>query len=336
MLCDCRIRNFRIFSDKTIEFENHLTIISGPNGSGKTSILEAVYFASCGRSFRSRNVRHLLMFSENWFRIQLNTENDCLETRFNLKESKKEILLNQKPETMSTISSLFPFFVFNQRSLDVVRGGKKNAYLFFNKVLTRLRPGYFQTLSAYRKALNNKRLLLKKNAKNDIILAWNRVLEEHRERLTKDRNWLISVLNDLLPADVKIDYIPNQPDRTLDSFLSIEQHRQLTLAGSHLDRYRLLRQGKDIREFGSSGQQKRLFFDVMTAVGHLFYQQRGIRPVLLLDDFDSEFDRVNMSRNLNQVMGQFQVVLTTTNFKRFLDFPHQLVQLKTEEKGNVE
>ncbi|NOZ14105.1 MAG: DNA replication/repair protein RecF [Acidobacteria bacterium] len=336
MLCDCRIRNFRNFSDKIIHFGNRLTIISGPNGSGKTSVLEAVYFASCGRSFRSRNIRHLVMFSENWFRIQVNTKDNFLEARFNLKENKKEILLDNKPERLSTISSLFPFFIFNQRSLDVVRGGRKNAYLFFNKVLSRLRPGYIQTLSVYRKALNNKRLLLKKGVKNDMIQAWNRVLEEHREKLTKDRNWLTSVLNDLLPADVQISYIPSQPGKTLDSFLPMEQHRQLALAGSHLDRYRLLRQGKDVREFASSGQQKRLFFDVMTAVGHLFHQQREIRPVLLLDDFDSEFDRVNTTRNLNQVMGQFQVVLTTTDFKRFLDFPHRLVQLKTEEKGNIE
>lgn len=336
MLLNCRIRNFRILLDKKLQFDTNLTIVSGPNGSGKTSIIEAIYFASSGRSFRNQNVQKLLMFSKEWFRVEIDTEEDHLDARYYLPEKQKDIFINGKKEKITFISTQFPFFIFNQKSLDVVRNGRKNAYLFFNKVLGRLSPGYIPILSAYRTALNNKRVLLKKMVKNDMIQAWNRVLEEHREKLTKQRKWLISVLNNLLPEEVEIVYIPNQPDKALDDFLLVEQEKQMALAGSHLDRYRFLRQGKDVREYGSSGQQKRLFFDVMTTVGHLFHQQRRIQPVLLLDDFDSEFDRANMVRNLDRVLGQFQVVLTTTDHQRFLSFPHQLVQLKREEKGRLE
>ncbi|GEM_PF-2375605 len=336
MLLNCRIRNFRILLDENIQFDENLTVISGPNGSGKTSILEAIYFASCGRSFRSRNIQHLLMFSRKWFRVEVRMDNHYLDARYKLPEKQKEIFLNGEKEKLSVVSTAFPFFVFNQRSLDVVKGGRKNAYLFFNKVLMRLFSGYIRSLSAYRIALNNKRLLLKKMAGNDMIKAWNCVLEEQRGKLTKQRIWLISVLNTLLPEDVEIQYLPSQPGKALDSFLTVEREKQIVLAGSHLDRYRLLRQGKDVREYGSSGQQKRLFFDVITAVGHLFHQQRGIRPVLLLDDFDSEFDKANVVRNLDRVMGQFQVVVTTTDHQRFFSFPQELVQLKSEEKGRVE
>ncbi len=336
MLLSCRIRKFRILLDKKLQFDPILTVISGPNGSGKTSILEAIYFAGCGRSFRNRKIKQLLMFSQEWFRIEIDTDNGHLDARYRLAVKQKEIFLNGKKENLSVISTQFPFFILNQKSLDVVRGGRKNGYLFFNKVLSRIFPGYIQALSAYRKALNNKRVLLKKMVENDMIQVWNCVLEEHREKLTKQRKWLISVLNNLLPEDVEIQYLPNQPGKSLDSFLPAEKARQITLAGSHLDRYCLLRQGKDVREYGSSGQQKKLFFDVITAVGHLFHEQKGIKPVLLLDDFDSEFDRANMVRNLDQVKGQFQVVLTTTDNKRFLSFPHHLVQLKNEGKEFLE
>ena len=318
--------------DKKIQFNKDLTIVSGPNGSGKTSILEAIYFAGSGRSFRSQNIKKLLMFSKEWFRIEIDTEKDHLDARYLLSVKRKDMFLNGEKEKAAFISTQFPFFIFNQKSLDVVRGGRKNAYLFFNKVLSRLSPGYIPSLSAYRTALNNKRVLLKKMVKNDMIQAWNRVLEEHREKLTKQRKWLTSVLNNLLPKDIEIMYLPSQPDKKLDSFLLKEQEKQTALAGSHLDRYHLLRQGKDVREYGSSGQQKMLFFDLITTVGHLFHEQRRIRPVLLLDDFDSEFDKTNMIRNLEKVLGQFQVVLTTTDDQRFLNFPYHLVQLKSEEK----
>ena len=336
MINNCRIRNFRILTDKKIQFDPNLTVISGPNGSGKTSILEAIYFAGCGRSFRTRNVQQLIMFSKQWFRVEIDTDNGHLDARYRKPEKQKEIFLNEEKGKIAAISTQFPFFILNQKSLDVVRAGRKNAYLFFNKVLSRLFPSYIQALSAYRTALNNKRLLLKKMVRNDMIQAWNRVLEEHRMKLTKQRKWLISVLNKLLPEGVEIQYLPSQPDKSLDSFLLVEQEKQIVLAGSHLDRYRFLRQGKDVREFSSSGQQKKVFFDVITTVGHLFHQQRGIKPVLLLDDFDSEFDKTNMVRNLDLVMGQFQVVLTTTDRQRFSRFQHELVQLKSEERGITE
>jgi len=333
---NCRITNFRILKEKEIKFDENLTIIYGPNGSGKTSILEAIYFAGCGRSFRTRNIRQLLMFSQPYFRVEINTDKDYLDARYTLNNRQKDVFLNTEREKTTVIATRFPFFILNQKSLDVVRGGRKNAYLFFNKALSRLFPGYIKALYGYRTALNNKRSLLKKIVKNDIILAWNGVLEEHRKKLTKQRIWLISVLNTMLPEGVEIKYLPSQPDKTLDSFLLAEKDKQTVLAGSHLDRYRFLSQGKDVREYGSSGQQKRLFFDVVTTVGHLFHQQRGIKPVLLLDDFDSEFDKTNLARNLNQVMGQFQVVLTTTDHRLFLGFQHQLVKLQNKEKGIIE
>ncbi len=330
MLLDCRIRNFRILSDWKLEFDENLTVLSGPNGSGKTSVLEAISFAGSGRSFRSRNTGQLVCFNKNWFRVELKTKFGLLDARFNLPEKRKEILVNGQKEKIGSLFARFPFFILNQRSLDVVRGGRKNTYLFFNKVLTRLFPAYIHTLSAYRIALNNKRALLKNMAGNDMILAWNRVLEKHREKLTEQRRWLTSVLNHLLPEDVEIQFIPSQPGKELAFFLNAEREKQVPLAGSHLDRYRLMFKGKDVREYGSSGQQKRVFFDVITAVGHLFRRQREIQPVLLLDDFDSEFDKTNMVRNLEQVLGQFQVVLTTTDCQRFSDFPGNRVVLKRE------
>ena len=328
MLNSCCISRFRILRDISADFADDLTVLSGPNGCGKTSILEAIYFASCGRSFRSRDTRQLVSFGEDYFQIVLNLLDYTLKAQYIKNENVKKFTLNDTEEKISYLSAKFPFFVFNSRSLAVVRGGKTDAYRFFNKVLGRLFPGYIRNLATYRKALINKRLLLKKEAGNDIIRSWNSVLEEQRGILREKRQWLIEILNDLLPHDVQIRYMVNHPDQPLDDFLKVETEKRVVVAGAHLDRYMILRGSQDVRQYSSSGQQKKVFFDLMTSVGRLFHQHKDVRPVLLLDDFDSEFDEVNMYRNLDEILGQFQVILTTTDYRRFNKINHHLVQLE--------
>ena len=82
-----------------------------------------------------------------------------------------------------------------------------------------------------------------------------------------------------------------------------------------------------MRLFFSSGQQKVVFFDILKAIGNVFSEKTGKKPVLLLDDFDSEFDRDNLNNSLKKVVSNFQIVLTTTDRSRFSDFDFNLLSL---------
>ncbi len=317
MLSACHIENFRILTSFQCSFDPALTLITGPNGSGKTSLLEAVYFATNGRSFRTRFARKLTTFQQPGFAIRLDMHGHRIHVRYDAVENSKNFTLDENREKISSITSQFPVFVFFHRSMGVVRGTGMERYRFVNKVLSRLYPAYGSILASYRKALYQKRILLKNGAKSDIILTWNQVLEERRERLRERRQMFCDMMNKILAGDVQIQYRPNQPGRYLNDFLQQETVTREVAAGAHLDRFRIVRKEKDIREYGSSGQQKDTFFQILRSVGILFRQEQQVQPVLLLDDFDAEFDEMSRVRNLQAVLDQFQVVVTTTEEDRF-------------------
>jgi len=319
LLKNATISSFRVIGLCAFPLHDAVTVIAGANGSGKTSLLEALYFASNGRSFRTRDTRKLLRFGDTTMEVKLAWGEDTVRATYESLKNEKIFTVNGDREKISDISAQFPFFVFHHRSLAVVRAGNADRYRFINRVVSRFFPGYGSDLATYRKALYQKRVLLKKRAKSDIITSWNRVLQERRERLTKRRQWFCGVLNEKLGNDVQIQYMANQPERHLDEFLDEEQRRCETVAGSQLDRFRIVRQGRDVKEYSSSGQQKDAFFQILTSVGQLFQELRQTRPVLLLDDFDAEFDDHSRNRNLASVLGQFQVIVTTTDSARFGD-----------------
>ena len=333
MLLKSSITSFRIIESCRVDFDPRLTVISGPNGSGKTSLLEALYFAANGRSFRTRDSRKLLRFGDGGFRVSVQWRDDDFSVDYRSDENRKKFTVNGDKEKISDIAVRFPFFAFHHRSMAVVRAGSMDRYRFVNRVLSRFFPGYGLDLTAYRKALYQKRILLKNRAPFDIITPWNRVLQERRERLSKRRIWFCQVLNEILMDDVQIQYIPNYPDRHLDSFYRTEISRGEPVAGSQLDRFHIVQQGRDVKEFSSSGQQKHAFFQVLTSVGQLFQQLRSVQPVLLLDDFDAEFDENARNRNLAAVLDQFQVVVTTTESGRFTHMNPGMVHMM--DRGEI-
>lgn len=325
MLASCNISNFRILTQYSCAFHPALTLITGSNGSGKTSLLEAIYFATNGRSFRTRLAGKLVSFSTPGFGIRLGMHDHTISVQYDAVANNKNFTVDGTREKISDITSNFPVFVFFHRSMGVIRGSGMERYRFVNKVLSRLYPGYADNLAAYRKALYQKRILLKKGAKSDIIQPWNRVLEERRKRLMERRQKFCEMLNRILTGDVQIQYRPNYPGRYLDEFLKTEINRREIVAGAHLDRFHLERHGKDVREYGSSGQQKDTFFQVLRSVGILFKELQQAQPVLLLDDFDAEFDEKSRVRNLRAVLDQFQVVVTTTEEDRFQRMEPQMI-----------
>lgn len=260
-----------------------------------------------------------MRFEDPAFSITVQWNTDELQSTYQAQGKLKKFTINGSREKISNIAAAFPFFVFHHRSLAVVRAGSTDRYRFVNRVLSRFFPAYGADLTAYRKALYQKRVLLKNRAKSDIIIPWNRVLQERRERLTQRRAWLCGILNEKLGSHVQIQYRPNHPDRQLDEFLSAELNRGEPLAGSQLDRFLIEQAGRDVKEYSSSGQQKHAFFQILTAVGQIFQEIRDIRPVLLLDDFDAEFDDCSRNQNLASVLNQFQVVVTTTDPDRFAE-----------------
>lgn len=324
--------NFKIIKDIEFYFDKNFTVISGPNGAGKTSILEAIYFCVNGKSFLTKINKRLLNFDENYFFIKLKFKSDIVTASFNINHEKRLFKLNDNIEKILQLSLKFPFFIFHNSSLSVVRGSILDSYSFFNKILLRLFPAYLQAYREYIKSLYIKRDLLRNEAGNDIINSWNRVLEKRRILLTNKRMWLVDKLNKILSSDIEIKYFCNNSNKNLSEFLDVEKLKRKVLAGSHKDKFLIYKNKKEVRYFASSGQQKEAFFQILKALGVLFAKEAEKKPVLLLDDFDSEFDKENMEKVLESVKDLFQIIITTTDETKYNKYNFKLIKI---DKGQL-
>ncbi len=325
--------NFKILKNIEFNLDNKFTVITGENGSGKTSVLESIYYCVNGKSFLTTVNSRLINFDENYFFIKSKFGENTVTASYDKLTDKKVFKLNNKKEKALNLSLEFPFFVFHSISLSLVRGTASDSYSFFNKILLRLFPSYLQAYREYIKSLSIKRDLLRKEVKNDIINSWNRVLEKRRKILTEKRIWLVDKLNSLNSSNIEIKYLINNENKNLSDFLNLEIAKKRILAGSHKDKFLIFKNGKEVRYYSSSGQQKSIFFEILKSLGILFANEANKKPVLLLDDFDSEFDKVNLEKVLESVMNLFQIVLTTTDYSKYSKYNFKLLKIN---KGFIE
>jgi len=321
------LNNFKIIKNLKCEIDKDFTLISGENGAGKTSILEAIYFSVNGKSFLTKVNSRLVNFDSNYFFIKSKINNHEIKCSYDKLENTKNFKLNNSKERILNLSLKFPFFVFHNSILPVVRGPVLESYSFFNKILLRMFPLYLQAYREYIKSLSIKRELLKKEVKNDIINSWNRVLEKRRILLTEKRFWLVKRLNNILNSEIEIKYFCNKENQKLSDFLNEEKTKKRILVGSQRDKFLIFKENREVRFFSSSGQQKMVFFDILKAVGTLFKEETNKKPVLLLDDFDSEFDKENMEKTMEKLMKNFQLIITTTDQSKYKKYNFKLLRI---------
>ena len=318
--------NLRCFKNKKFDFSD-FTLIEGKNGSGKTTILEGIYICVRGRSFLTGRLSNLVRHGEYFFKIESIFEGNTISVFYDGKNKKKDFLFNEKKENALNISLRFPVFVFNARLLNSIRNDVVTLYKFFNIVLSFYDKSYLKALSDYSRALREKRALLTFEGENDTINAWNTIILERSKILRKKRENFVKKINNSIEEDLKVVYKVKISEKEEKSLFQREIKEKRVLTGCHKDRFFILNKNKDMRLFLSSGQQKAVFFDILKTIGFIFSEKTGKKPVLLLDDFDSEFDNTNLSNSLKRVISNFQIVLTTTDKRKFANFDFNLLSL---------
>ncbi len=320
-------KNFRCFLDRHFVFDKNFTIINGKNGSGKTSILEGIYLSVRGKSFLTGKNSNLVKRGMEYFSLKTIFEGNEIKAFYSVKEGKRVLSLNGKMVSSGEISHTFPLFVFNGRLINAIRKDLVSLYKFFNIILSLYDRTYMKEYMEYKRALNEKRALLTSKTESDTIFSWNRIISFKSDEIRKKRILFVKKINSYLEGDISILYkIKDKKEEERLLFKrEIEQGRILT--GCHRDRFFIFKDNEDLRFFYSSGQQKNIFFKVIRAVGNVFFEKTGKNPVLLLDDFDSELDVDNLEECLKSVLNRFQIVLTTTDVRKFKTFNHSLIEL---------
>ncbi|MBX9831367.1 DNA replication and repair protein RecF [Candidatus Babeliales bacterium] len=341
-----KLQNFRCFDQQQFDVDRQFVVIQGCNGSGKTSILEALHYSCYLRSFRTHLNRDLVELEKKHFFIQVDFSlgQEEVAERVQIGFSEKEgklVKLNQKPvQSYKELISAYRIVSLTAEDISLVSGSPEQRRDFLNYSLMLQNPAFLQTLKRAKQIteqrtsiLCNDRLGSSQNLQQELAIwsekLWEETIEIQRER-REYLAYLEQTVNQFLqdyfvtPQEdlrVKFLYSPKNMQTHLSfgefwewfqgKFTRQELSWRRTLFGSHLDDFTIIFQNKAARIFASRGQQKLIVF--LIKIAQLCQtEQEGEPGVLLLDDFLTDFDQDRIKRCFATLQNfNFQVFLTS-------------------------
>ena len=305
------VENFRKFRKKEFNFSGSYNIITGRNGVGKTSIFEAIYLLSTGKSFITNHIQNCVKFGKEYFflgaKFQSREKKYLIE--FLLGKNKKELRLNgKKAKSFSEIIGVMPVLFMNYKLSLIVKGGPENRRNFLNHLLIFSDKDYYKLLLKYYSILYRRNALLKENGDKSLL---NIFTEEILPIGIEVQNRRINVIDKLKfltkemifkitdkKFDVDIRYKKSNIEKLSSKEILINEiNRRRTLFGPHLDEIEILLNGVPAREYSSLGEAYGLAFALRFAESRIIEEVKGDSPVIMLDDFFSdldEFHRLNI------------------------------------------
>ena len=324
------LRNFRNYDEEIVSFGSGVNLIIGNNAVGKTSLLEALYLLSTGRSFRTNHFSELIREGTDFFHLELSFIKDdisqVLKLSFNRKE--KEIHYNQTKYTSFTpLIGLLPSIFYHPSDVQLLMGGPQERRRFLNIYLAQGDPLYIHHLIRYQKALRQRNELLKTKS-CDAIEIWEQQMAASATFLTKKRSFAIEHLSPLTAQmmelltpcteSLKIKY---QPSFTPDAFTkhrSREMMLGMTLYGPHRDDLHFFLAELPIRSYASEGQKRTFIAALYFAAWEGLKEQTLTTPLLGIDDFPVHLDPVRQQQLFQRLFHFGQVFLTSPTAPSYL------------------
>jgi DNA replication and repair protein RecF len=329
MLKSISLKNFRSYKGDEFSFENS-TLIIGPNTSGKSNLIEAIYLLSTGKSFRTDKDVQMLSFQEEVGRVKGKTEEDELEVvvtngMVNGGSQYKKFLVNGVAKRRVDFSGHLLTVLFSPQDLEIIVDSPSLRRNFLDQILEQVNRDYRVAVIAYVKALRQRNALLEQARETGIrnqkqLEYWDNLVIENGNVITAKREEFINFLN----ASTKdiFDFIVEY-DKSIISKQRLLQYEQeeiaagVTLVGPHRDDFSVLmfdqdKTAHDVKFYGSRGQQRLAILQLKTLELLYVEQTLGQRPTLILDDIFSELDEDHIVLILEEI-GKQQTIMTTTH-----------------------
>lgn len=330
------LTGYRNLKDTTLLLKNGINILCGENAQGKTNFLESLYLCAFGRSLRTKNDSQLIEFEATESHIQTLIQKPKTIDRIDIhlkKEGKKGIAVNGIP--LKKLGELFGTchaVIFSPEDLNLIKEGPVARRRFMDMEICQMNLVYYYDLQKYYKILKQRNHLLKEIQKKpslkETLFLWDEQLTDTAERIIATRSDFLDKLNQISSKKqneltggkdaLKILYKPNSSKNQLQQKLKKNQQRDILLgttqAGPHKDDILFLVNDKDVKQYGSQGQQRTTALAIKLAEITLIEQETGQKPILLLDDVLSELDK-NRQNFLMENIGQLQTILTCTGIE---------------------
>jgi DNA replication and repair protein RecF len=316
----------------------------GENGAGKTNLLEALHVGTQGFSPRSRNDAQLVRFGAEAARIELAGDRggSRLELEVTLRPgvAKKAMLTGAARRAGGQLRSEVATLVFTPDRLVVVKGGPAARRAYFDRVLGRLFPSRSTLPAEYGAAVAQRNAALRRVAigvsSRDAVAPWTERVSTLGAGLVASRGEAINALTPVfgeradelgLPGST-LRYEAEPPTiAAREERLDADLERGTTGLGPHLDDVEILAGDRDLRRFGSQGEQRMAVLSLILAEAELLAERGPAPPLLLLDDVLSELDEGRRTALARRLEGPGQTLITATGASALPIEPAQLVQV---------
>src|SRR5690625_2923822 len=363
-----QVKNFRNYHQFDMTFDNKVNVIIGENAQGKTNLLEAIYLLAFTKSYRTSHDRELIRWNEEFAKITghlVKKQDRVIPLELIFHKSGKKAKLNRiEQKRLSEYIGALNVVMFAPEDLSLVKGSPQVRRRFIDMELGQIEPMYLYHLGQYQKILKQRNHLLKQlqhQTQPDTALL--HVLTEqfvkHAVVILKKRFIFLQLLSKwAIPVHFKIsreqenlqivysssvevledDDEEKLENKYLEAFSQIERNeinRGLTLIGPHRDDLIFYINDKDVKLYGSQGQQRTTALSLKLAEIDLIYDQTNEYPILLLDDVLSELDDFRQSHLLSTIQGKVQTFVSTTNIDGINHDTLEQASIYRVENGNL-
>jgi DNA replication and repair protein RecF len=346
VLANLRLRQFRNFDDLELDIPAAGLAIIGENGSGKTNLLESIYYLEIFRSFRSSLDEQLVRFGADAFHVRgrIAKPERVLEISvgYEVRSRRKRVAIDgAEPDRIADAIGHLGAVIFSPSDVEIVAGSPAERRRYLDIVLSINVPGYLNSLQRYRQLLKNRNAVLRSGRVDQALLGvWEDPLVEHGSRVVVERsNWVAAHEQSFATKYAAIsggtrtqlryqcgirgdlDYsdelkVREQFRADLHRLAPRERERGQTLSGPHRDdlgfAYESGERAVDLREFGSGGQVRTAAIALRMIEAETIHATRNRNCLVLLDDIFAELD-VPRSRRIMELLEtdeRGQVILT--------------------------
>lgn len=333
------LTNFRSYSKKLFEFDPQLNLIIGDNGTGKTNLLESIYFLISGKSFRSATSSQLVSWDQTFISVvgkfHRAKEELELESRVvkdpslnNSHIQSRDFLINKIKKTRKKYLGTIKAVVFHPDDIRLVTGSPDRRRDILDNIFQTVEWRYASALSQYHRALKHRNELLDqislgKSSKSELFY-WDQSLIKnaeiiHNYRLTFARSANDFFINHLNPEikSMSINYHPSfLTQQKLEVNYSTDLNRGYTQVGIHRDDFTFdssifPKEDKNLALWGSRGQQRLAVLALRLAQIDFLEKTYKEKPILLLDDIFSELDPKHQHLVVD-LCGKYQIFFTSS------------------------
>lgn len=332
-----QLRDFRTYGRAEASLGEGLTVVHGPNGVGKSNLLEALYFGCSGRSPRTRNERELVRFGQSATRVTVHLREGAdaheLSVGFEPGQPKRMSSDGAPVERLLDVESRPLLSVFMPDRLELLKGPPSIRRAHLDQVVAAFWPARVADRRAYSRVLAQRNALLARvrsgSASRESIFTWDVQLARHALALRDNRARAVELLAEPfaeraaqlgLSGEASLEYRPRTRAADEDALLAElrerlegDLERGFSGHGPHRDELALLRDARELRIYGSQGEQRLALLALLLAERTVLTRERARTPLMLLDDVMSELDAERRELLARELASGGQSVIATTD-----------------------